>query len=87
MTTTTTARMRQIADDLREQGAYTSANSVDELVQERDNLLAAALPFCNIEETATASIGQVTPAQVNQLREVTGKIMTAAEQWIPKEQP
>jgi hypothetical protein len=87
MTTTTTPRLSQIADDLCEQGAYTSANSVIAVTKERDDLLAAALPFCNITETATASLGEVTPAQVNALREAVGRSMTQAEQWMPKERP
>ena len=41
MPTTTTARMRQIADDLRKQGSYTSANSVDAITDERDRAQAA----------------------------------------------
>ena len=84
MSTTTTARMKQIADDLRAEGAYTSANSVDALVIERDQLLEAALPFCNITQEATASIGEVSPAQVDKLREVVYISMVASEQWLPK---
>jgi len=87
MPTTSTERIQQIADDLRENGAYTAANSVDTLLGERNALLQAALPFCNIEETATASIGQVTPAEVNKLREVVGKCLTAAENWQPSSKP
>lgn len=87
MSTTTTPRMQQIADDLREQGAYTPANSVDAITTERDDLLAAAIPFCNITETASASLGQVTPAHVNALREAVYRSMQASEQWIPKDKP
>ena len=87
MPITSTKRIQQIADDLREQGAYTAANSVDAILNERDGLLQAALPFCNIEETASASIGQVTPAEVNKLREVVAKCLTAAENWQPSLKP
>ena len=38
MPTITTERMKQIADDLRRDGAYTSANSVDSITSERDKL-------------------------------------------------
>ena len=70
MSTTTTARMTQIAYDLRMEGSYTAANSVDAITKERDDLLDAARPFCAITETASASVGQVSPAQVNRLREL-----------------
>lgn len=39
MPTTTTERMNQIGDDLYEEGAYTSANSVHAITEERDALL------------------------------------------------
>lgn len=45
MPTTRTARMKQIAADLRSDGAYTSANSVEAITAERDALLVMlALP-------------------------------------------
>mgnify|MGYP001578375035 FL=1 len=79
MPTTTTERMRQIADDLRAQGAYTSANSVDETTSQRDDLLLLAYPFCQITETANASLGQVTPQQVNALRDAVNRIAFEAD--------
>ena len=76
---TNTKRMMQIADDIRAEGAYTAAASVEALTKERDDLLSAALPFCEITETANASIGQVSPEQVNNLREVVISCMPSPE--------
>lgn len=43
MPTTTTGRMRQIADDLYELGSYTSANSVHAITEQRDAMVAALM--------------------------------------------
>jgi len=92
MPTTHTKRMEQIADDLRQEGAYTSANSVDAVTRERDELFSAAKPFCEITVTAAASIGQVTPEQVNVLREIvqsveSQKVTTAERLGLKLDRP
>lgn len=47
MATTTTPRIRQIAADLREEGAYVQATSLDQLASQRDHLLAALKNLCD----------------------------------------
>jgi hypothetical protein len=68
MPTTTTLRMQAIADDLRDQGLYTSANSVDAITKQRDDLLVAlqtialhapSLDASGIREIADAAIQPV----------------------------
>ena len=70
MPTTNTERMKQIADDLRADGAYTSANSVDALAAERDALIAALRPFIAIEDRAAFSYGQVWDSDIKEARKL-----------------
>lgn len=74
MPTTNTERMRQIADDLRSDGAHTAANSVDEITSQRDELLDAIRPFLLIEERATHSYGQVWASDIAKAREIADRI-------------
>ena len=84
MPTTNTERMRQISSDLYHDGSYTSANSVEAITVERDALVNAALPFCNMVETVNANVGVVTPEQVRLLRDAVSLAQNQSEQWIPK---
>lgn len=93
MTTTITARMTQIADDLRKDGYYTAANSVDAIAGERDkfrngidNILAAlkAAPGLPIECLSREDQGKWTDTITDILKalgphEVTGKPVTLME--------
>lgn len=80
MPTTHTARMLQIADDLREIGAYTSANSVDAITTQRDNLLEAIAPFLTIEEGAAFSYGQVRQSDIAYAKRLVKEITDAIAQ-------
>ena len=66
--------MRQIADDLRSDGAYTAANSVDAITNQRNALIDALRPFLQIEDRATHSYGQVWASDITKARELIAAI-------------
>lgn len=78
MPTTNTERMRQIADDLREDGAYTAAASVEAITAQRDALVAALRPFLAIEERASYSYGQVWSSDIRAAQRVIEEIDNAS---------
>lgn len=75
MSTITTARMQQIADDLREKGAYTSANSIEAIAKERDVLLQQEqlwrAEWASISETARVLQERIEACKEIVLRAVT----------------